>query len=477
MNQFDFDTGVNNNIVTMTNWHPMLGDHRRPRYRAIADALADDVRSGVLPPGARLPTHRDLAWRLRVTVGTVSRAYAEAERRGLIAGEVGRGTFVRFLGGSSARARRDEAPAADFIDLSVNRPRVPSERARLAAALEELAAAPELAALLDYLPLAGRAGDRAQGAQWLARNGLAARPEEVIVTAGAQHAMACVFAAIAKPGDTIAAEALTYPGLRSLAAFLHLRLAPLAMDDEGLLPEALEAACRAGPVRAVYILPNLHNPTTATLPLARRHALAEIVRRHDVLLVEDDIYGFLRTPSLPPLASLVPEQAFYIDATSKSLMPTLRIGYVRAPLQHVDDITAALRATTYSAPPLMAQIASRWIEDGTADQLVAEKRAEAAHRQESVRKRLAGCDYRGDPAATHLWLILPGSWSAEDFAAAARRRGVGVTPAAAFALTRHAPNAVRVCIGTPPTLAELDRGLRRLTALLAEAPETYLSVV
>ena len=83
----------------MTNWTPDLSGRNGPRYRAIADALAEDVRGGRLAAGTRLPTHRDLAWRLKMTIGTVSRAYAEAERRGLVAGEVGRGTYVRRLAG------------------------------------------------------------------------------------------------------------------------------------------------------------------------------------------------------------------------------------------------------------------------------------------------------------------------------------------------------------------------------------------
>ena len=458
----------------MTSWQPDLAGRRGPRYRAIAEALAEDVRSGALPAGARLPTHRDLAWRLHVTVGTVSRAYAAAERRGLIAGEVGRGTYVRPLAGA---APPREAGAADVIDLSVNRPRTPSEAPELAAALERLAAAPELPGLLEYQPHAGRLRDRAAGARWLARSGLSAPAEEIIVTAGAQHAMACVFATIANPGDTIAVEALTYPGMRSLAALLHLRLAAVAMDEQGILPDGLEALCRAGTVRAAYVLPNLHNPTTATLPTERRHALAEIARRHDVLLVEDDIYGFLQATPLPPLASFAPERSFHIDATSKSLLPALRIGYVRAPTPYVERIAASLRAMIYTAPPLMAEIASQWIEDDTGERLVLEKRAEAARRQARLRTLFAAHDLHSDPAAAHAWLMLPPSWRAEDFAAAARSHGVAVTPAAAFAVTRQMPNAVRLCIGTPATMAELERGLTRLADLLATAPEPYLSVV
>ena len=461
----------------MTSWLPDLATHRGPRYRAIADALTEDVRRGALAAGARLPTHRDLAWRLKVTVGTVSRAYAEAERRGLISGEVGRGTFVRAAAAPALRFHAT-APDEDFVDLGVHRPRAAGEAPLLAEALQQLAEAPELAELMEYQPHAGRPAEREAGALWIERSGgLTAAPAQVVVTTSGQHAMAAVLAAIAEPGDNLAVEALTYPGIRAVAGLLHLKPVPIALDEHGIVPEALDAACRATRLRALYTLPTLHNPTTATLPLERRRALAALAERHGLLLIEDDVYGFLRTPALPPLASLAPEHAFYLTSTSKSFLPGLRVGYAHCPPGLVERVTAALRAMTYTAPPLMARVASRWIEDGTADRLVSEKRAETARRQAVVGRLLPRQSYRSDPAAAHLWLSLPEPWHAEEFAAAAERRGVGVTPAAAFTLGRQAPNAVRLCIGTPPTLAALERGLGRLNELLAAAPEAYLSVV
>jgi DNA-binding transcriptional MocR family regulator len=469
--------GVNDNLVIMTNWMPVLADYRGPRYRAIAEALAEDVRRGALAAGARLPTHRDLAWRLKVTVGTVSRAYAEAERRGLIAGEVGRGTFVRLPVLPPLRFHA-EPPSADFIDLSVHRPRAADEATLLAEALRQLAGAGELAALMEYQPHAGRAAERAAGARWIERSGgLAASPGQVVVTASGQHAMATILAAVTEPGDTLAVEALTYPGIRAAASLFHLKVVPLALDEHGLVPAALAAACRNGRVRAAYVLPTLHNPTTAVMPLERRRALAEVAMRHEVMLIEDDVYGFLLEAPLPPLASLAPQHAFYLTSTSKSFVPALRVGYAHCPAAFVERVADAIRATTYTAPPLMARIASRWIEDGTGERLVAEKRAEAARRQALARRFFAEQTYRTHPAAAHLWLTLPEPWRAEEFAAAVRHRGVGVTPAAAFAAGRHIPNAVRVCIGAPASLAELERGLERLVEVLAVAPQPYLSVV
>jgi DNA-binding transcriptional MocR family regulator len=470
----------------MTNWQPDLARYKGPRYRAIAEALASDVRNGRLPAGTRLPTHRDLAWRLKVTIGTVSRAYAEAERRGLIAGEVGRGTYVRPSGmlesgvpGFAAPRLAGAAAAerADFVDLTRNVPPLVEEPALLAATLQRLAAAPGIAELLHYQPHAGRAEDRSAGAAWLARAGLQVPPERIVVTNGVQHALSIVLPAVLRPGDTLAVEALTYPGLRSLANLLDIRLAAVAMDEHGVLPQSFADLCREGACRAFYVTPSLHNPTTTILPLERRRAIAEIAAAHDVAIIEDDVYGFLLEAPPKPIASLAPAQGFFVTSVSKSLAPGLRIGYVAAPPDKVDRVVAAMRSTTYMATPLTARIATTWIEDGDADRLVMRKRETAARRQAIASEALAGARFDTHPAALHLWLHLPETWRADDFAAAARRRGVGVTPAAAFAVGRAAPNGVRVCLGTPDSEAGLRRALEILAELLRAAPEPYLSVV
>jgi DNA-binding transcriptional MocR family regulator len=213
------------------------------------------------------------------------------------------------------------------------------------------------------------------------------------------------------------------------------------------------------------------------MPMARREALAEVAQRHGVALIEDDVYGFLLDTPVPPLAHYAPEHGYYITSTSKSLMPALRVGYVHAPKPQIERIAAAVRATMYSAPPLMARVATRWIGDGTAERLFAEKRAETRRRNQTARRIFAGVELTGDPAAAHLWVTLPEPWRADEFAAAARRRGVGIIPAAAFAVTRQPPNAVRICLGAQTTADRVERGLARLAELLDSPPERYLSVV
>jgi DNA-binding transcriptional MocR family regulator len=457
----------------MTIWLPEVGRRPGPRYLAIAEALADDTASGRLAPGMRLPTHRDLADRLGVTVGTVTRAYAEAARRGLVSGEVGRGTFARGL--ASELAPLPAAPRRAAIDLSVNLPPSVADEERspsLGRTLAALSRRKDLGTLLGYPPDGGWEEHRAAGASFIRRVGLAAAPEQVLVSSGSQHGMTAVFSALLRPGDLVLTESLTYPGMKALASLLHLRVQGLAMDHHGLRPDALATACRAGAAKALYCIPTLQNPTARVMPEERRREIAALVRAHGLLVLEDDVHGLLPEDPPRPLAAFAPEHCVYLTGTAKALAPGLRIGFVLAPEALVPRLAAAIRTTTWMAAPLMAEIAALWIKDGTANAIIKSKRREAAARHKLALALLGAERVESHPAAYHLWLHLPEPWRSETFADAARRRGVAVTPAQTFLVGRGAtPDAVRVCLGAARDRAQLEDGLRILASLLDAPPE------
>ncbi|MCG6927576.1 MAG: PLP-dependent aminotransferase family protein [Acidobacteria bacterium] len=458
-------------------WRPTSTDRSGPRYLAIAAALEEDVASGALSPGTRLPTHRELADRLGVTVGTVSRAYAEAARRGLVTGEVGRGTFV---GGPREEAREVEGPEAP-IDLAQNHPPEPAaqpHRAALATSLAALTRQAGFGRLLNYPAAGGNAADREAGAAWVARAGVAAAPEQVLVCTGSQHGLAVVLATLLQPGDLLLTESLTYAGLKSVAGLLHLKVAGLPVDAHGLQPDAFEAACRKREARALYLIPTLHNPTTAVMPLERRREIAAIAERHGVAIVEDDVHGLLPERRPPPLAALAPERTYFLTSTSKTLAPGLRIAYVLAPARMVPRLTDSLRATTWAVAPLTAAVASSWINSGTADAILAARRGEARARQSLAREVLAGADLDAQPEAYYLWLRLPEPWRRDSFAAVLRARGVELTPADAFAVGRGpAPHAVRLCLGAARSRDTLRRGLVLVADVLQGAGEAGGAVI
>lgn len=458
-------------------WLPLLENTRGPRYLAIVEALNEDISGGSLRPGDRLPTHRDLARRLEVTVGTVSRAYQEAERRGLVSGEVGRGTFVRGEPEDLCPLTHQPMPS-DVIDLAMNFPvRLPPELDP-ARALKDLAKCRTLPHLLDYQHHAGLESHRRAGAEWIARGGVDARPDRVLVCAGGQHAMMVGLSALTRPGDVVLTEEFTYGGMKAIAAMRQLRLRGLPMDEHGLRPDMLAQALRSNGARVLYLMPTLHNPTNAIMPEERRREIADVARAHDLYIIEDDIYGFLVEDAPPPISSFLPERSLYIISISKSLAPGLRIGYMLAPQQLVPRLTSTLWTTAGMACTLGAEVAASWIRDGTAENIVAWRRREARARHGIVTRVLDGLDAETHPSSYHVWLHLPDPWRSDDFETQAREQGVVICPADVFIVGRgHAPHAIRVTLGAEESRERLEQGLEVVAGMLARPPSCCRSIV
>jgi DNA-binding transcriptional MocR family regulator len=348
----------------------------------------------------------------------------------------------------------------------------------LSATLANLSNRSTLSSLLGYQSATGSERHRAIGAAWVSRSGLKAEADRVLITSGGLHAMTVVFSTLTKPGDTVFTEGLTYPGMKNLAHLLHLRLQGLAMDEHGIIPEAFERACRNGSVRVLYTNPTIHNPLGSLMPEERRQEIARIAEEHDVSIVEDDVHSFILEHPPLPLSYFAPERSYYIQTTSKSIAGGMRIGYLVAPSRMVERLATSLRATVWMAAPLMAEIVSEWIKDGTAERLVEQKRKEALERQEMARRILQGLRFRAHPMSFHIWLELPEPWRSDEFLAQARRRGVVVTPPEAFVPAREeAPHAVRVCLGAARTRAQLEKGLRIIRELSRSTPKPTLSII
>lgn len=437
----------------------------RARYKQLVDAFAADIRAGVLAPGTRLPTHRQLAAREGLALVTASRVYAELEAMGLVSGETGRGTYVRETALPPGQGVDQQATAAGTLDLNFNYPALPGQAELLRTALRQLAATGDLEALLRYQPHAGRGHERAAVARHLACRGLAVEGEQVLMVSGAQHGLATTVMALLKPGDVVAVDALTYPGFKVVADAHGLELLAIPLSEQGPDLDALQRLCQRRRVRAVYAMPTLHNPMGWVLDLAWRQRLVAIARAHSLLIIEDAAYAFLAQDPPVPLAALAPESTVYISGFSKSVATGLRVGYVVAPLTWVERIERTIRATTWNTPGVMTAMACAWIEDGTVQRLEQEKREDATARQTLAREALAGLAWVGHVNSYFLWLPLPEEVRADQVALALLQENVSVSTAEPFVGAGPVPHAIRLALGSVD-LADLGVALAKVRQVI-----------
>jgi len=450
-------------------WTPTLDAWPGPIYQRIVEALASDIANGRLARGQQLPTHRALAAALNVDLTTATRAYREARKRGLLEAQVGRGTFVAE---TTARAPVHMAGQVK-TDFSMNVPPHPVEAnfdARIAHGLSELQRDFGLTAFLNYQQPGGSEADLHTAADWLRPRVGGLTADRLVIYPGTQPALFNLLLTLTRPGDTVLTEALTYPGFRAAAEQLGLNVVGVEMDGQGVLPDALARACAEHKPKLVYLVPTIHNPSTATMSAERRRAVAKVLRAADTKLIEDDAYGAL-DPTQNALTNLIPERGFLVIGLSKSLAPALRVSFLITPDRAMRmRMVAALQATALMPPPLMVALMMRWIQTGVADQIVSAVRAESTGRQILARKSLGAAQFSAHPGGHHLWLHLPREWSRAGFAAQVLDGGVAIVSSDVFSVNKDAPHAVRVSLGAPRTRAELVQGLNVLAAALRNPP-------
>lgn len=435
----------------MEGWCPDLSAYPGPKYQAVADALADAVDRGILRPGDRLPPQRALASRLGFDLTTITKAYDQARRNGLIDARGRAGSFI-------LERPRASVPAAHLVDTGMNCPPLAANsllQQAMGRTFQEVMADAD-ACSLQYQRAGGAPDVRAAGAMLLDRVGLRSAPDQVVVTAGGQNALHAVLRAVAAPGDRIACSQFVYPGFRALAQRLALELVPLPE----MTGDALAAACNGGPIRALYVVPTNNNPTTETVAAAERERIAEAARRADIQMLEDDAYGLLPDEPLPPIASFAPERSWYVLSTSKIISPALRVAFLRAPgVAQALRLAADVHETAVMAPPVNAAMVVKWLGDGTFDRLVSATRDESALRQKLARSLLGHSSYESHEQGYHLWLTLPEQVRAGELSAALNAEGIGSVPSDRFAVGKSSVQALRISLG-----GQLDR--RRLSAAL-----------
>lgn len=441
---------------------------RKAQYTDLASAVAERIQSGDLPPGTRLPTHRAFAEEHGVALATATRAYKELERRGFVAGEAGRGVFVRDLG-LPLTLGLEQSASDGLIDMVFNMPGEAEDADMLRTALRRMATSGDLEAMLRYQPHGGRPHERRIIAEHASDRLGPVDPERLLVTSGGQHGLALAVLGLLKRGDTVGTDPLTYAGFKTVAALHGLNLAAVDGIGNGMHPDVLDRVCREWKLSALYLMPTVQNPLGSVMDEETRRRIIDVARRHDLLLIEDSAYAFLETDPPPSLTELAPERTIHVGGFSKNIATGLRVGYLVAPSRHVDMMAHVIRATTWNAPALITALVTGWIEDGTLAHSEANRRRNGAERQALCREILKGHPIVSHRNAGFAWLPLQAGRRTEPIITRLTEDGIAVSPGDPYAVTEAVPQAIRLAFGGV-SMADLEQGLRIVRRELDAAP-------
>ncbi|KPN63006.1 GntR family transcriptional regulator [Aliiroseovarius crassostreae] len=428
--------------------------------------LSAAISEGKLAPGTKLPTHRAFAEQCNVALATATRVYKELERRAEVVGEAGRGTFVRDLGLPPTLGVH-QADTEGLIDLVFNMPGGAGDAEILRGGLRRLSSAGDLEAMLRYQPHGGRTHERRIIAESLKPTLGTVLPENLLITSGGQHGLATIAFGVLQRGEAIAADTLTYPGFKSVAALQGVDVVPVEGTDGIMDPDALDRQCRVRKLRAVYLMPTVHNPLGSVIDATTRQRIVEVARAHDLLVIEDGAYAFLESDPPPSFIELAPERTIHVGGFSKSLATGLRLGYLVTPSRHIPSLLEAIRATTWNAPAVISGLVTSWIEDGTLAKSEDDRKRDGAERQAICRTSLPNLSLSAHPNAGFSWVWLGNGERAEPIVAALKKRGISASGAEPFATTTAVPQALRLAFGGIPK-ADLQRVLETVRLTVEE---------
>ena len=438
---------------------------RISRHKELVDVWVQMIRAGQYLPGHRLPTHRAFAAQHGVALATATKVYAELEQLGLVVGEVGRGTFVRewkqedchpldALGGNAQNP-------GHRVDLSFSYPQTPQAGEMLRQALLELMAQANPDRLMLHQPVVGNPMAREALQRYLARRSLQVPFDQILLTTGAQQGLACAVMALLQPGDVVAVDALTYPGFTGLAQHQALELQAVPWLEKGPDLDALQTLLRQRPIKVIFCMPTLHNPTGWVMDESSRARLIALAEQHNVWIIEDASYAFLVESAPVPLVQMAPSRTLYVSSLSKSVGGGLRLGYLVVPPALVQRCTRVLRSIAWSQPTLPALLAAHWLQDGTVEKLEEEKRQAARAKQKLAAQCLSGLQLQAHPDSFFVWVKLPATVRAEPVTVRLAEQGIDVAPSSAFAVGSHYPHAIRLNLGAH-SLEELKPALKTI---------------
>lgn len=475
----------------MTSWIPSLENLAGPLYIRLANRIERDIENGALPAGTKLPPHRNLAFDIGVTVGTVSRAYAVARERGLVTGEVGRGTYVS-AGGEFDKSKHAQSAGWMHETQSFRGPAIGVDPSYVR--LDTSAATPigveglvgkvmdeavrdNPIASLDYMrdisPLW-----REAGAKWLREGGDVDVADDLIMPVqGAHSGLMAIVAAMSLPGDKIAFEALTYGTIPRSVQLMGRRVATIEIDKFGIIPDSFEHVCAQQHPKLLFVMPALHNPTAFTMPTERRKQVLEIARKYNVMIMEDNLYGSLCTDTQMPFITLAPEITFHVGGLTKSVAAGLRSAWIACPSGTMNRVLTANRLLSGGDSFIRAETAARLVLSGNAAEIRDQWRIEVNKRAALMEKYFSDYEYNMPKNASFMWLKLPEPWLSGMYKNAANELGIRIDDEDEFKVGRSESrvHGVRIAFGNATPFEMVEQSVKKLVTLLKSGPAAYHS--
>ncbi|EKQ53090.1 MULTISPECIES: PLP-dependent aminotransferase family protein [unclassified Clostridium] len=446
-------------------WKPNLTNKKGPLYKVLSDLLEEDIKNGVLKPGDKLPPQRELADFLDVNLSTISRTFKLCEQKGLISGEVGRGTYISSDVNVNSTLL-NPSNTKNLIEMGATYP--PYEQNKYVVKfIENMLHQANADKFLEYSSPCGTLAQRLSGMKWLKKLDLYVNEENILLSSGGQNSLCAILSSLFQSGDRIGTDPLIYSGVKTLAKMLGIQLIPIMQEMNEMSPIALKNYCKNNELKGIYLIPDHQNPTTHSMSLNTRKEIAEVAKEYNLIIIEDGINSMLSEAPIIPIAALAPEHTIYISSTSKVLCAGLRVSFMYTPHIYQKTLELALYNINMMVSPLNAEIVHQLINSPTGDKIIRERKNMIIERSNLTDIILDGFDILGDKYCNFRWLLLPEGWNGKIFETCAQNAGVQVYCAERFAIgNASVPAAVRISITAPKDLTELEKGLNIIKSIL-----------
>ncbi|MDE7476774.1 MAG: PLP-dependent aminotransferase family protein [Lachnospiraceae bacterium] len=448
-------------------WKPDLSTINGPKYIALAELLENDIKSGKLKAGTKLPPQRELADFLDLNLSTISKVYKLCEQKGLLSASVGNGTYVSSDAAANPVLLCGKENS-QIIEMGAIVPFV-TGNLKVKQYMERLMKKPDALNLFSYGAPEGTKRQRDAGVAWLQKSGFYTDTEHIVLAAAGQNGIMAALGACFENNDKIGTDPLTYPGVKTAAKLFGIHLIPVRSSNNEMTEDGIRYAAQTENVKGLYVIPDYQNPTAHTMSLETRKMIAFVAKEENLLVIEDGINNLLEENPMPPIASFAPEQVIYISSLSKTISPGLRTAFIHVPDPFHEKLVTALYSMNISISPLLATVSAALIEDGAADEILTERKEGIRERNRVVNQILAGFVMPSGLTAPLRSIQLPEHFTGKSFEICAKQAGVEVYGAERFSVGNKIPEkTVRISVTTPPSIEILADGLTRLREILQQ---------